>query len=222
MIPTFSLQIKTQQLLKRWRSSVIHVLVNMHLVLLHQQSHFRYLWLMWYTFLLQSVCWTFSMSRFLRICSFFLVFLSNMCICMCQIIKLSSTLSWPLITIFPQASSLIMHVSWLLQKDNGDEELCSVFVPTNHLYIGDIFLVSSKEIIRPNLSIREGIGMVFLIAMATFNLFLLITLSVLSKECLFTVKTVFYLFLLLTYVLDKNHLCKRYPFLRLKYSILSV
>jgi len=44
------------------------------------------------------------------------------------------------------------------QKDNEDEELCSVFVPTNHLYIGDIFLVNSKDIIRPNLSIREGIG----------------------------------------------------------------
>ncbi|RDY14720.1 Protein LIKE COV 2 [Mucuna pruriens] len=48
-----------------------------------------------------------------------------------------------------------------LQKDNEDEELCSVFVPTNHLYIGDIFLVNSKDIIRPNLSIREGIGIIF-------------------------------------------------------------
>lgn len=48
---------------------------------------------------------------------------------------------------------------YLLQRDNEDEELCSVFVPTNHLYIGDIFLVNSKDIIRPNLSIREGIGM---------------------------------------------------------------
>ncbi|KAL1337486.1 hypothetical protein AAHE18_10G142700 [Arachis hypogaea] len=47
-----------------------------------------------------------------------------------------------------------------LQKENEDEELCSVFVPTNHLYIGDIFLVNSKEIIRPNLSIREGIEII--------------------------------------------------------------
>lgn len=46
------------------------------------------------------------------------------------------------------------------QRDDGDEELCSVFVPTNHLYIGDILLVNSKDIIRPNLSIREGIGMI--------------------------------------------------------------
>ncbi|CAM0955346.1 unnamed protein product [Alopecurus aequalis] len=47
-----------------------------------------------------------------------------------------------------------------LQTDKGDEELCSVYVPTNHLYIGDIFLVNSAEIIRPNLSIREGIEII--------------------------------------------------------------
>jgi hypothetical protein len=59
---------------------------------------------------------------------------------------------------------LLYLLSWyllcLLQTDKGDEELCSVYVPTNHLYIGDIFLVNSEEIIRPNLSIREGIGTV--------------------------------------------------------------
>nr|GEV91571.1 protein like COV 2 [Tanacetum cinerariifolium] len=45
----------------------------------------------------------------------------------------------------------------LFFRENRDEELCSVYVPTNHLYIGDVFLVNSEEIIRPNLSIREGI-----------------------------------------------------------------
>ena len=48
----------------------------------------------------------------------------------------------------------------VLQTDKGDEELCSVYVPTNHLYIGDIFLLNSEEIIRPNLSIREGIEII--------------------------------------------------------------
>ncbi|CAL0305302.1 unnamed protein product [Lupinus luteus] len=47
-----------------------------------------------------------------------------------------------------------------LQKENEDEEVCSVFVPTNLLYIGDIFLVNSKDVIRPNLSIREGIEII--------------------------------------------------------------
>ncbi|XP_030465352.1 protein LIKE COV 2 [Syzygium oleosum] len=54
----------------------------------------------------------------------------------------------------------------VLQRDDGDEELCSVYVPTNHLYIGDIFLVNSKEIIRPNLSIREGIEIIVSVGMS--------------------------------------------------------
>ncbi|PIM97847.1 hypothetical protein CDL12_29679 [Handroanthus impetiginosus] len=56
--------------------------------------------------------------------------------------------------------------SVVLQRDDGDEELCSVYVPTNHLYIGDIFLVNSKEIIRPNLSIREGIEIIVSVGMS--------------------------------------------------------
>ena len=60
---------------------------------------------------------------------------------------------------FLQVTNFFFFCWFLMQRDNEDEELCSVFVPTNHLYIGDIFLVNSNEIIRPNLSIREGIGM---------------------------------------------------------------
>ncbi|XP_077219669.1 protein LIKE COV 1-like [Tasmannia lanceolata] len=48
----------------------------------------------------------------------------------------------------------------ILQNYSGEEELCCVYVPTNHLYIGDIFLVNSKDVIRPNLSVREGIEIV--------------------------------------------------------------
>ncbi|XP_020217716.1 protein CONTINUOUS VASCULAR RING 1 [Cajanus cajan] len=50
--------------------------------------------------------------------------------------------------------------SVILQNYSGDEELCCVYVPTNHLYIGDIFLVNTKDVIRPNLSVREGIEIV--------------------------------------------------------------
>lgn len=46
----------------------------------------------------------------------------------------------------------------LFQSYSGDEELCCVYVPTNHLYIGDIFLVNTKDVIWPTLSVREGIG----------------------------------------------------------------
>ncbi|KAJ0799800.1 hypothetical protein HanPI659440_Chr03g0095591 [Helianthus annuus] len=47
-----------------------------------------------------------------------------------------------------------------IRNYSGEEELYSVYVPTNHLYIGDIFLVNSKDVIRPNLSVREGIEIV--------------------------------------------------------------
>jgi len=56
--------------------------------------------------------------------------------------------------------------SLVLQVESGDEELCSVYVPTNHLYIGDIFLVNSKDIIRPNLSVREGIEIIVSVGMS--------------------------------------------------------
>ncbi len=44
------------------------------------------------------------------------------------------------------------------QDEKGDKELFSVYVPTNHIYVGDIFLLEKCDIIRPNLSVREGLG----------------------------------------------------------------
>ncbi|MFS8033794.1 hypothetical protein Hanom_Chr17g01573741 [Helianthus anomalus] len=46
----------------------------------------------------------------------------------------------------------------ILRKSTGAEELCCVYVPTNHLYLGDIVLVNSKDVMKPNISVREGIG----------------------------------------------------------------
>ncbi|XVE94730.1 hypothetical protein REPUB_Repub02eG0033700 [Reevesia pubescens] len=48
----------------------------------------------------------------------------------------------------------------VLQKGVGEEELCCVYVPINHLYLRDIFLITSTDILRPNLSVREGIEIV--------------------------------------------------------------
>jgi len=48
----------------------------------------------------------------------------------------------------------------LLQGYSSEEKMYCVYVPTNHLYIGDIFLVSSSDVIRPNMSVREGIEIV--------------------------------------------------------------
>lgn len=56
--------------------------------------------------------------------------------------------------------------SVVLQSYSGEEELCCVYVPTNHLYIGDMFLINTKEVIRPNLSVREGIEIVVSVGMS--------------------------------------------------------
>lgn len=48
----------------------------------------------------------------------------------------------------------------ILRKNTGAEELCCVYIPTNHLYLGEIFLINSKDTMRPNLSVREGIEIV--------------------------------------------------------------
>eukprot|EP00898_Chlorokybus_atmophyticus_P000960 jgi/Chlat1/1865/Chrsp141S02196 len=47
-----------------------------------------------------------------------------------------------------------------LQLEEGDLELFSVYVPTNHLYVGDVVLIAPKDVIRPRLSVREGIEIV--------------------------------------------------------------
>ncbi|KAK5793072.1 hypothetical protein PVK06_034208 [Gossypium arboreum] len=52
-------------------------------------------------------------------------------------------------------STVILHGS-----SAGSEELNCVYVPSNHLYTGDVFLISSNDIVRPNLSVREGIEIV--------------------------------------------------------------
>lgn len=33
-----------------------------------------------------------------------------------------------------------------------------VYVPTNHVYVGDIFLLEEKDVIHTSLSVREGLG----------------------------------------------------------------
>ncbi|TKY57725.1 hypothetical protein E2542_SST14777 [Spatholobus suberectus] len=50
--------------------------------------------------------------------------------------------------------------SSVILRNRHEEELFCVYVPTNHLYLGDIYLISPNDILRPNLSVREGIEIV--------------------------------------------------------------
>ncbi|KAM0902575.1 hypothetical protein ACQ4PT_019241 [Festuca glaucescens] len=47
-----------------------------------------------------------------------------------------------------------------LRSANGGQELTCVYVPTNHLYLGDIFLMSRADVIIPDLSVLEAIEIV--------------------------------------------------------------
>jgi len=48
-----------------------------------------------------------------------------------------------------------------LQRANGDNEsLVAVYVPTNHLYLGDILLVRREDIILTRLTVPQGIQVV--------------------------------------------------------------
>ncbi|KAK9808400.1 hypothetical protein WJX73_000494 [Symbiochloris irregularis] len=54
-----------------------------------------------------------------------------------------------------------------LQDDHGQQlDLFSVYIPTNHVYVGDIFLMGRADIIKPNLSVREGLEIVVSVGMA--------------------------------------------------------
>ena len=48
----------------------------------------------------------------------------------------------------------------LRRADGTVEELCNVYIPTNHLYVGDIIVLPAKDVIETNLSVEDGISVI--------------------------------------------------------------
>ncbi len=46
---------------------------------------------------------------------------------------------------------------FVLDRGNGPEDLVAVYVPTNHVYFGDIHIYPSDVVTYPDLSIQEGV-----------------------------------------------------------------
>ena len=46
---------------------------------------------------------------------------------------------------------------FVLDRGNGPEDLVAVYVPTNHVYFGDIHVYPSDVVTYPDLSIQEGV-----------------------------------------------------------------
>ena len=51
--------------------------------------------------------------------------------------------------------------SFTLQRGDGTtQRLCSVYVPTNHLYVGDVVVLPAGDVIETDLSVEEGISVI--------------------------------------------------------------
>ena len=47
----------------------------------------------------------------------------------------------------------------LKRKDETVESFCTVYIPTNHLYVGDVVVLPQEDVIETNLSIEDGVSM---------------------------------------------------------------
>ena len=48
----------------------------------------------------------------------------------------------------------------LRRADGTVETLCTVYIPTNHLYVGDIVILPAKDVIETQLSVEDGVSLV--------------------------------------------------------------
>jgi uncharacterized membrane protein len=44
-------------------------------------------------------------------------------------------------------------------KDGREHEVCTVYVPTNHLYVGDVVVLPASDVIETDLSVEEGMSL---------------------------------------------------------------
>jgi uncharacterized membrane protein len=47
----------------------------------------------------------------------------------------------------------------LRSKDGSERSVCTVYVPTNHLYVGDVVVLPVEDVIETDLSVEEGISL---------------------------------------------------------------
>ena len=48
----------------------------------------------------------------------------------------------------------------LRRRDGTEQAFCSVYVPTNHLYVGDIVVVPAENVIETDLSVEDGVSVI--------------------------------------------------------------
>ena len=48
----------------------------------------------------------------------------------------------------------------LKQADGTVRELCTVYIPTNHLYVGDVVVLETEDVLETDLSVEDGISLI--------------------------------------------------------------
>jgi uncharacterized membrane protein len=47
----------------------------------------------------------------------------------------------------------------LRRKDGAERAVCTVYVPTNHLYVGDVVVLPAEDVIETDLSVEDGVSL---------------------------------------------------------------
>lgn len=45
-------------------------------------------------------------------------------------------------------------------KDGNDYDVCTVYIPTNHLYVGDVVVLPVADVVETDLTVEDGVGLV--------------------------------------------------------------
>jgi uncharacterized membrane protein len=54
----------------------------------------------------------------------------------------------------------LMNTFELQRSDGQTYRLCSVYIPTNHLYVGDVVVLPEADVIETDLSVEDGVSMI--------------------------------------------------------------
>jgi uncharacterized membrane protein len=54
----------------------------------------------------------------------------------------------------------LMKTFELTRRDGKTYRLCSVYVPTNHLYVGDVVILPEDDVIATDLTVEDGVSMI--------------------------------------------------------------
>ena len=47
----------------------------------------------------------------------------------------------------------------LRRRDGSEQAVCTVYVPTNHLYVGDVVVLPASDVIETDLSVEDGVSL---------------------------------------------------------------